>query len=127
MTANYEELVSTLSEAADRAARMLTAASGHPDVSLGAEHLRAVVDRLADLDVDLPEQPSPTASLSVSAAEANQVHGNMLDRISGIPDELEQLELAVAQVTDAGYRAPAPDYLDWYNDDTTPQDGTSHD
>ncbi|KTR76174.1 hypothetical protein NS234_12145 [Microbacterium oxydans] len=63
----------------------------------------------------------------MSAAEADQVHGNVLDRISGIPDELEQLELAVAQVTDAGYRAPAPDYLEWYNDDSAPQDGTSHD
>ncbi|WP_314097881.1 hypothetical protein [Microbacterium foliorum] len=126
MTDNYEELVSALSEAADRAAGMLSSSSGHPDLDLGAQHLRAVVDRLADIDVDLPENPSPAASLSVAAAESDQIHGVVLDRIDGIPDELEQLEVAVSQVTDAGYRAPAPDYLEWYHDDV-PYDGTSHD
>lgn len=114
--------------AADRAANALgqvDPSEGHPDHAQAYKQLRAAIDELQEL----PQTPTNN-QLHDALVTMTEISEQVIERvdgmntISGLDDELNDLQIAVHEARKSGLRATGQKpQLEWFFDDV-PQDGT---
>lgn len=125
MSTDYQSLVQDLIDAVQSVKGALPGTDNPSDLAQAHEHLGTTTDLLWDIDQDNPEAPGEDAALSQAAAIAQNVSDHLLDMSAsdGLADQLTALDQALDAVRAAGYRAPDPGDLKWYEGDE-PTDGS---